>query len=54
MEKRKKISEKIFEFAEKNSWLWDNQKAWDAYEKYADENEGFYPFFKRYFLKLPK
>jgi len=54
MEQYKKVSEKIFEFAEKNSWLWHSQKAWDAYEKYADENEGFNSFFEKHFLKLPE
>ena len=47
----KEISDKDFEeFVEKNTWLWSCKTAWLAYEKRADEDEGFYEFFaKRFF-----
>lgn len=54
MKQLTEIDAKIFEFAEKNAWLWQSQKAWDAYEKQADDDEGFYPFFEKHYRQLKK
>ena len=54
MKQLTEIDDKLFEFAEKHSWLWSCKNAWLAYEKRADEDEGFYEFFEKRFPQQVK